>query len=934
MDTEDPSGYTITDADRRFAKDLGFVAPEVLPLHVARFRTRVLEDDRKQRQPASPPDRLPVPGAAVREVIDQMRNNNRPENRFGVDWYADRLEAALRADAAEMPSREEVADALRLAWYKGRAGERDTWDDLTPGHKEMCLNAADKAIELLARRPGTDEAEALRKQLDDMEEGNESLLNDCGAYVARIADLESQLASVTAERDCGRDRMRVTAERLEAADRHIESLDSDYASEHDRRIKAERERDEALLQAERAQVSAKAAIDDARKACAARDEALAKLAERDKVILILEGQRDTFRDAHKNAAADCELRAREYAELAAANAGAHRSLDIAGIANGPLEARVQWLTGDRASVSVPQGGQLQIEHEAMRKRWGEATDERDQLRADLEKARAELEACKRELFAAKAYGDQMCKARDRVQAQHEALRDGVEYGCEALERHDGPENKTTSWYAERFRALLKSAPAEAEPQLIDQLIDQNSPAFLRSKLEATEEIAAGLRAELREVRSHAELLQGTLNETRGERDRAESELEKTRADRAVLETALNRENAHRTEIAGDLASARAELEKTRASLEATQGELEDALGDRDLQSLGEELAGCKRRLEGYERSNRELRDKWNAELREVARLHGELEKSGIDARAYKAELDALRTHHGCVEHELEKARAELAQMTAFRDQSLKDYEALDKVFREHAYTVIAVDKLLGISPLADPVPALRGYIQQFEKTRAELEASRQTIHEIANALGYVDWSDGGRFIQASDERIIEAAHEAAGWQSSYEMYPELFEQHEALRDGVDTVTSEMEDDGNPAIGDDTWTRGYENACRSYSRRLRALLKPAPAEAEQSIDEWAAQKSTPVQHQPPESAMVEPAPCPFCGPNFLGTCPHRPSMGVEAPVPASLQPLTARLERLVRDNGLLWRFVAHVAQPNGIAWHQAAQEALDARKETP
>lgn len=54
------------------------------------------------------------------------------------------------------------------------------------------------------------------------------------------------------------------------------------------------------------------------------------------------------------------------------------------------------------------------------------------------------------------------KRSERWREQHEALLAGVEYGCEALERHDGPENKTTSWYAERFRALLK--PATPEPQ--------------------------------------------------------------------------------------------------------------------------------------------------------------------------------------------------------------------------------------------------------------------------------------------------------------------------------------------------------------------------------------------------------------------------------------------------------------------------------------
>lgn len=148
MDTEDCSGYTITDADKRFAQDLGFVAPEVLPLHVARFRTRVLEDDRKQRQPASPPDRLPVPGAAVRAQCTNWLNDPSEDVRV----FGRILEAALRADAAAaatLPTREELAVMLASDAEPG-ADPREQW-----------LHAADVALAVLARRPATDEAEAL-----------------------------------------------------------------------------------------------------------------------------------------------------------------------------------------------------------------------------------------------------------------------------------------------------------------------------------------------------------------------------------------------------------------------------------------------------------------------------------------------------------------------------------------------------------------------------------------------------------------------------------------------------------------------------------------------------------------------------------------------------------------------------------------------------
>lgn len=81
----------------------------------------------------------------------------------------------------------------------------------------------------------------------------------------------------------------------------------------------------------------------------------------------------------------------------------------------------------------------------------------------------------------------------------------------------------------------------------------------------------------------------------------------------------------------------ADISVLLTALESTQGELEDALGNRDLQELRDELADCKGRLAGYERSDREVRGKWNAELKEVGRLHREV--AARDARI--AELEAL-----------------------------------------------------------------------------------------------------------------------------------------------------------------------------------------------------------------------------------------------------------------------------------------------------
>jgi len=41
----------------------------------------------------------------------------------------------------------------------------------------------------------------------------------------------------------------------------------------------------------------------------------------------------------------------------------------------------------------------------------------------------------------------------------------------------------------------------------------------------------------------------------------------------------------------------------------------------------------------------------------------------------------------------------------------------------------------------------------------ELVAARAVIHDIANALGYVDWADDGRFIQIADDELADKAAE-------------------------------------------------------------------------------------------------------------------------------------------------------------------------------
>lgn len=402
-DTEDPSGYTITDVDKWFAHDLGFVAPEVLPLHVARFRTQVLEADRRQRQAASTPDRLPVPGAAVRALVAKWRGD---ADRGVIGGHtgpllAGELEAALRADAAEMPTREEIARGLYEASVAGRPARYAAWSQLPNEIRDAVRAEADYVLTLLARRPATDEAAR-----------NYGLL--AGRYQEelrvkdeRIADLESQLASVTGERDHEFKRANSLADLHRLAD---DALSHANAAG----MRAERERDEALAKLVNAEAEADhhaRVREDMRQLLEARpepvviDEALAR-----RVVDLYGSTHTSSRPLEQTMG--LALQATLGASVSVPQGDGCRDRDVA--------RAMDVLTSASIPTNRPDGSFMNLP-----KRVQALAEDRDQLRAELEECRGRLDLMTQDWQGRKADCDALRAELEKTRDELEALRAGV-----------------------------------------------------------------------------------------------------------------------------------------------------------------------------------------------------------------------------------------------------------------------------------------------------------------------------------------------------------------------------------------------------------------------------------------------------------------------------------------------------------------------------
>lgn len=195
-------------------------------------------------------------------------------------------------------------------------------------------------------------------------------------------------------------------------------------------------------------------------------------------------------------------------------------------------------------------------------------------------------------------------------------------------------------------------------------------------------------------------------------------------------------SAYREEIAAKLAvAAAARLDAQLADARATHAEqlreLEQKLQHQLTYSCGE-----------YNTQLTTARD----ELAAIDCRREELERLFVQALEWKRRaektIDRLSVDWTIARERAERAEAELAAA--------------------RADVVAAAGELL--VPLPQPgtdgsriMLANVAMRRERDIARKELAEARATIHEIADALGYVSWSDDGRFEQISDDQLINKA---------------------------------------------------------------------------------------------------------------------------------------------------------------------------------
>jgi hypothetical protein len=705
MEEHDVSGYTITDADRDFANALGFVAPEALPLHIARFRTKALKAAKAQPEP--------VPGAAVRALVDELlqyERDNTPTDEphmrgcaCGAGVAARKLEAALRADAvvAELPTRKElvrryvkfscgdrrsdvdVAVDFALSLLAQHAAQKPTesaprfqvtqaeWSDA------LSYDSDDKPWQLfkhvntvLARRAATDVVRPALCTLEQARDITGQICADLGVTYAPPDAAELVRAAINAELQPG-------IGEAEALRKRVAELESKHALE--------------LANNHETVATLNAALEEARSAVTSYSNSYGKAARRAQDA---EGKLQTIFNLSPTLAADdavgvAVLLRNRVAELERKVADVETQL-----ANVTAE-RDRWQSGSRhyldlcskthdeaknagAPNAVTEDGQSRglYPHE----RVAIIVRERDEALAKLAKAEHESSAVVCALDDADVPGvvgvdspvldcvdkpavvvGETCGAPGRIKwlanqlefhrgaTEHAEkliaqLREKLAARPEPVAIDEALAERVCQFYWGDFAAVLgpdagtmTSALRHAfegthasvtvprgEPQLIDSLVDQNSPAFLRSKLEATEEIARCSRADLEKAQAELEARYAAERHyavVHRERDQLRAELDECqRKLRQAFDedverghAALQREQELRAEL--DLsnrnakeweareAAASAELEKTRAELDemrVSRSRTTEAWETECAQhgTTRSELVACKRELFG------------------------------------------------------------------------------------------------------------------------------------------------------------------------------------------------------------------------------------------------------------------------------------------------------------------------------------------------
>jgi tetratricopeptide (TPR) repeat protein len=460
VDVEDVSGYSITEADRRFAKDLGFVAPEVLPLHIARFRE---ENCKRPAEPAPRITREHYDAAYQRAVDASVRGEATVKDALFRELEVG--EPALRV----LPTREELVDRYSR-FAAGRPGAE-------------CQVAADWAIGII-REHASPADEALRSQF--------------ARLCSELNEKASRIERAERERDALRQELAEVTGQAEQVDGDLTLL--------------RRERDEARAELEHAEQVAV----DARDIFRREIEGLkAQLAVRPEPVVIDEALAARVQYAW-NTAPGCDaatmlaaLRSVLGEKVSVAgpesengacvnclrNLGeykaAHEAWREACAERDKLRAELQLAQADISSLKYTHEAatkQLigtQQELQAERQNFAEVDSRRvdriQALREQHEELAAELAECRR---AAEAIDKARIRAEvgwEKEREQYEALQAGVVSVCRRW-------TTQSNWHAailDELRALLKPATPETQPRRVtrEEFLANPSAVLERSERE-------------------------------------------------------------------------------------------------------------------------------------------------------------------------------------------------------------------------------------------------------------------------------------------------------------------------------------------------------------------------------------------------------------------------------------------------------------------
>ena len=320
-----------------------------------------------------------------------------------------------------------------------------------------------------------------------------------------------------------------------------------------------------------------------------------------------------------------------------------------------LEATAAALDDERSKHAASVAELRQQLQKARSEQSGDANEELDQARAELERVRGKLAQKKDDLEQARA--ELQAKSDELETAQTELAKARSQAGDTEHSRHE----------LERAQAELQAKSDELKQARIH--LDES-----RSELEQASDEAERARRELDKRNAELERAREELNEKGSELDRARSE--------------LGQKSSELDSARSELSQKSGELDHTRSELGHKSGELERARTD--LAQQGGELEQLRAELE----RNREELERSRSELEqnraELAQARAELDQNRVELEAARAEVaragEALRRLD-----ELEQAEARVAEAHSTVQKMKNDFE-LER--EQHAATERDLRELL------------------------------------------------------------------------------------------------------------------------------------------------------------------------------------------------------------------------------------------------